>query len=275
MRPSCRSRTGWLLLAALSAFFPRPGRAFSNVAVGATLDNPTLKTLDGQPLELLSGKATASVFIFFRPHQDHSLDALTEVAGLQKTLRGKSIRWVGVVSDSWPAAEVREVVRQAGVDLPVLVDVGDRLYGQLGVRLHPVVGIADARLRLVAYEHFRQINFSEILLGRLRVVLGELKEADMAAVLEPAKATGGTPEDEARRQLHLARLLWKKGNGAKALEWARKSLAIAPSAGAYALQGEVLAAQGQCPAALPLFEAALKIDPAEPVARQGRQGCSR
>jgi tetratricopeptide (TPR) repeat protein len=275
VRPPRRSRTGWLLLAALAALFPRPGRAFSNVAVGATLDNPTLKTLDGQPLELLSGKVTASVFIFFRPRQDHSLDALTEVAAIQKTLRGKSIRWVGVVSDSWPAAEVREVVRQSGADLPVLVDVGDLLYGRLGVRLHPVVGIADARLRLAAYEHFRQINFGEILLARLRVLLGELKEADMAAVLEPAKATGGTPEDEARRELHLARLLWKKGNGAKALEWARKSLAIAPSAGAYALQGEVLAAQGQCPAALPLFEAALKIDPAEPVARQGRQGCSR
>ena len=97
----------------------------------------------------------------------------------------------------------------------------------------------------------------------------------MAAVLEPAKATDGSPADEARRELTLARMLWKKGNAGKAVEWARKSLAVVPSAGAYALLGEILVAQGQCPAALPLFEAALKIDPAEPVALQGHQACAR
>jgi tetratricopeptide (TPR) repeat protein len=274
VRPSRWRPPGWLLLAALAALFPRPGRAFTNVAVGDRLEDVTLRTLDGQPLPLLSREATASVFVFFRPQQDHSLDALMELAAIQKTLRGRSVRWVGVVSDSWPADEVREVVRRSGADLPVLVDVGDRLYGKLGVRLHPVVGIADRQLRLAAYEHYRKINFSEIVLARIRVLLGDLKEADMAAVLEPAKATSGTTEDEARRDLTLARLLWKKGNWEKALEWARKSLSLVPSAGAYALQGEILAAQGQCQAALPLFEAALKIDPAEPVAQKGRGRCT-
>jgi len=274
VRPSRWRPPGWLVLAALAAFFPRPGRAFTNVAIGDRLEDVTLRTLDGQPLPLLSREATASVFVFFRPQQDHSLDALMELAAIQKTLRGRSVRWVGVVSDGWPADEVREVVRRSGADLPVLVDVGDRLYGKLGVRLHPVVGIADRQLRLAAYEHYRKINFSEIVLARLRVVLGDLQEADMAAVLEPPKAVDATSADQARHDLSLARLLWKKGSAEKALEWVRKSLSVAPSAGAYALQGEILATQGQCPAALPLFEAALKIDAAEPVAQKGRARCT-
>jgi len=260
-----------------ASLFPRPGHAFSNVAVGDALENPALRTLDGGTAELLSRRHQASVFVFFRPQQEHSLDALLDLAAVQKELAGKPVRFVGVVSDSWTAEEVRETVRKAGVDWPVLVDAGDALYGRLGVRLHPVVGIADRGLRLFAYEHFRQINFREILLARVRLALGEIDQAAMARVLDPPKGTlpGDDPRDVARRHVNLARQLWKRGNGEKALEFTRRSLEIAPSADAWALQGEVLSAQGRCPAALPAFEAALKIEPAHAVALQGRKGCAR
>jgi len=269
-----RRLPAWVVAATLVGVgWPAEGRAFSNVEVGATLQNPALPTLDGGRADLLSRKATASLFVFFRPQQDHSLDALRELESVRKELAGRPIRFVAVVSDSWPADEVRAVVKAAGVEWPVLIDQGDALYGRLGVRLHPVVGIADGALRLVAYEHFRQINFREIVLARLRVALGDLKEADMARVLEPEKATTGGPEAEARRHLNLARALWKRKNGPKALESARKSVEAAPSAAAWALQAEILAAGGDCKAAQAAFQAALKIDPAEAVARQGKQGC--
>jgi len=268
-----RRLPAWVVAATLvGAGWPGAGRAFSNVEVGATLQNPALPTLDGGRAELLSRKATASVFVFFRPQQDHSLDALRELESVRRELAGRPVRFVAVVSDSWPADEVRAVVKAAGVEWPVLVDVGDALYGRLGVRLHPVLGIADGSFRLAAYEHFRQINFREIVLARLRVALGDLKEVDMARVLEPEKATSGGPEAEARRHLNLARALWKRKNP-KALESARRSVEAAPSAAAWALQGEILAAGGDCKAALAAFQAALKIDPADAVARQGRQGC--
>jgi tetratricopeptide (TPR) repeat protein len=163
------------------------------------------------------------------------------------------------------------------VDWPVLVDAGDALYGKLGVRLHPVVGIADRSLKLFAYEHFRKINFREIMLARLRLALGEIDQAAMDRAIDPPRGTlpGDDPRDVARRHVNLARQLWKRGNAEKALEYCRRSLEVAPLADAWALQGEVLAARGRCPQALPAFDAALKIEPAHAVAKKGRQGCTR
>jgi tetratricopeptide (TPR) repeat protein len=264
----------WVVAGALAGVaWPGAGRAFSNVAIGDRLDNPSLPTLAGPRAELLSAQATASVFLFFRPQQEHSLDALRDLEAIRRELAGRPVRFVAVVSDSWSAQEVRETLREAAVEWPVLIDVGDELYGKLGVRLHPVVGIADRARRLAAYEHYRRINFREIVMGRLRIMLGDLREADMARVLEPEKATTGTLDGEARRHLNLARALWKRGNAEKALESVRKSLAAAPLAAAYALEGEILAATGRCAEARPLFEAALRMNSTEASALKGRRAC--
>jgi tetratricopeptide (TPR) repeat protein len=266
----------WLIAGALAGVgLPVMGRAFSNVALGERLENPRLPQLGGGSAELLSRTATVSLFVFFRPGQDRSLQVLTMLAGLQREFAGKPVRMVAVVSDSWPEEEAQAAVREAGFTAPVLIDAQDALYGALGVRLHPVVGLADKHQKLAAYEHFRQINFGEILRGRIRVMLGEATADEMARVLEPEKSTTGSPEAEARRYFNLARMLWTRKNAAKALEAVTRSLAIVPTAPAWALQGELTAAAGDCTAATPLFERALKIDPTEPVAIKGLKGCAR
>lgn len=274
--PTPRRIVAWLMAGALAGVgMPAVALGFANVAVGERLDNPRLPLLGGGSAELLSSSSTVNLFVFFRPEQDHSLDTLKGLVALQKDFAGKPVRMVGVVSDSWPADQVRATVAEAGFTAPVLVDVKDALYGALGVRLHPVVGLADRNRKLVAYEHFRQINYTEIIRGRIQVMLGEATEADMARVLEPEKATTGSPQADARRHFNLARKLWARKNAEKALEAVRRSLAIAPTAPAWALQGEIIAAGGDCKAARPLFEQALKIDPTEPVAILGLKGCAR
>lgn len=265
----------WLAGALAGAGLPVTALAFANVALGDRVANPRLPRLGGGTAELLWGGAAVSLFAFFRPEQDRSLEALKTLGRLQREFAGKPVRMVAVVSGGWSQEAVQDLVRQAGFDAPVLVDADDALYGALGVRLHPVVGLCDRQQRLAAYEPFRQVNFAEILRGRIRVMLGEATEAEMARVLEPEKATTGSPAAEARRYFNLARVLWSRKNPAKALEAVTRSLAIAPTAPAWALQGQILAAGGDCPAARPLFEKALKIDPTEPVAIEGLKGCVR
>jgi len=245
------------------------------VQVGDRVDDVELRTLDGGRDHLVAKGARVNVFVFFRPQQERSRDTLVDLAGCEKEFTGKPVRFVGVVSDAWPADEVRAFVRDAGVKMVVLVDEGDALYGKLGIRLHPVIGIVDAGRKLAAFEPFRQINYCDRVKVRIRLALGEATEADVARVDQPERTVTHTEGGVARRHLNFARQLHRIRQEEKALEEVRKSLAFAPGADAYGLQGEILAALGRCPEALRAFEAALKIEPANAAAKDGKRSCGQ
>jgi tetratricopeptide (TPR) repeat protein len=263
-------------LGALSAVALAPAggaAAFTNVEVGQPVDDAVMPRLDGGSEHVL-GNARVNVFVFFRPNQDHSLDALTRLAVMERELAGKPVRWVAIVSDDYPAEEVRATVKEAGIRMPVLVDKGNEYYGKLGVRLHPVVGIADQAHVLAAYEHFRKINMEERVRARIRRVLDEISDADVEKVLEPPRAEESGDALVAKRYVNLARTLLKVSNWDKALEAARKAAEKDPGlAAARAVAGQALAAKGACAEALKEFDAALRLDPGEPSALAGRKAC--
>lgn len=265
-----------IMLAVLGiAAWPLPGRAFSNVAVGDVVEDAELRTLDGATHRLVAKGAKANVLLFFRPQQDHSVDTLKDMAACEKAFVGKPVHWVAIVSASWPVDEIRAAVSGTGIRMPVLLDEGDAVYGRLGVRLHPVIGILDAQRKLVAYEPFHQINYCDRVKARIQLVLGEIGEADVAKVDAPERATTRTDDGVARRHLNYARTLVRIQKLDRALEEVRRSLELVPSGEAYALQGQILAAQGKCPDALRAFDVALKMEPANTVAIEGRKSCGR
>ncbi len=263
---------GGLLAAAARA---ESDRADRRVQIGDAVQDVQLDALGGGKDRLLARGAKANVFVFFRPQQEHSLDTLKDLAGCEKEFAGKPVRFVGVVSDAWPADEVKALVRETGVRMTVLVDRGDELYGALGIRLHPVIGIVDQKGKLFAFEPFREINYCDRVRVRIRYLLGEVAEAEIARVDEPARSELRTEEGVAKRHLNFARMLVKIGDHDKALEEVQKGLAISPSASGYALQGEILAAKGRCPDATRAFDAALKLEPANAVASEGKKRCLR
>ena len=75
--------------------------AFAHVPIGGLIDNVELTALDGARYPLLSN-ATANVFIFFKPAQEHSRTTLVHLAACQKEMAAKSVRWVALVSDRYP-----------------------------------------------------------------------------------------------------------------------------------------------------------------------------
>jgi tetratricopeptide (TPR) repeat protein len=264
-------------LAAGTVATPGPAAAAADrrVEPGDPVADAELRTVEGRKEHLLSRGAAANLFVFFRPDQERSLETLREMTACAKEFEGRPVRWVGIVSDAYPADEVKAAVRDAGARMPVLVDEGDALYGELGIRLHPVIGIVDRKARLAAFEPFRQINYCERIRVRIKVLLGEATEADVARADDPERATTRTDAGVARRHVNFARTLHRIAQDAKALEELQKSLAIAPSAPAYALRGEILAGQGRCPDALREFDEALKLEPGNPVAQAGRRSCGK
>lgn len=267
-------RAGWVLMGSLAwASGPATARAFSNVAVGERVADEELRTLEGGRHRLLQKGAKVNVLLFFRPEQERSVDTLRDMAACEREFAGKPVHWVGIVSDAVDPAAVRDAVTVSGIRMPVLVDEGDALYGRLGVRLHPAVGVVDGAGKLAAYEPFREINYCERVRARIRLLLGEIGQAEWDAVDRPPASVTRTDEGVARRHANYARMLYKVGKYDQALAEAQQSLGIAPSADAYAIQGQVLAAQKKCPEALRAFEAALKIDPVHAVAQEGKKAC--
>jgi tetratricopeptide (TPR) repeat protein len=264
--------------AALSgAGWPLPGLAFANVEVGQTLENEELPTLDGRREAYLSARAQANVFIFFRPSHDHSLDTLRNMAACEKEFARRPVRWVAIVSDGADREAVQATVAESGIQMPVLIDEGDRLYGKLGVRLHPVVGIADERMRLLDYVPFHKINYCDMIRVRIRRALREVDQAAVEAVDRPPKALmpSEIPGAVARRHVRLGEKLLLLRQPEKAEHNARIAIEKLPDyAPARVLLGNALAAQGRCAEAAGAFEAALHLDPRAPGLAEGRKACA-
>jgi tetratricopeptide (TPR) repeat protein len=271
---NARTAVATAALHAALALLPLGARAWAEP--GTPVDNLELRTISGGKERLLSAKAKANVIVFFRTGQERSVDALAQLATCEKAFAGKAVHWIGVVSSSEPPEAVQSLVDRSGIGFPVVIDQDDKLYDKLEIRLHPMVGILDGKSRIVSMEMYRQIDYCEIIKARLRFLLGELDAAGLQAVLEPPKSTmpGDDIRDVARRDVNLGRRQLKIKQYDKALTSARKALEKAPSAAAFALIGDVFAAQGKCPDALKQYEQALKLDPADVGALAGKQACA-
>jgi hypothetical protein len=221
----------------------------AHAAVGTPVSDAPMRTLDGGSVSPLSD-AQVSVLVFFRPEQARSTQALRDLAQCQQAFRGKSVRWVGLVSDAVSAPAAQAMARESGFAAPVLVDAGDVLYGSLGIALHPVVVLVGADRKLAAFEAFRSIDFCTVVAARIRFALHEITEAQLREALEPPRATeGGDAHAAARRYLSLAQAQQRAGHADKACESVRRSLERDPGLAAALELMRELASSGCKPAA--------------------------
>jgi tetratricopeptide (TPR) repeat protein len=262
MPTTLRSTVRLALLAVLAVL---PPLAQARAEAGAVIQDVELRTLTGGKAHLLSAKARANVFVFFRTGQERSADALKQMAACEKELAGKAIYWAAVVSGSEAPADVQALVAEAGIKMPVLVDDGDVLYDRLGVRLHPMVGIADGKFVLAAMEPYRQIEYCDVIKTRIKMLLGEANAADLAKVTNPEKTPlpGADPMKKALRDVNMARRLYEIGQYKDAVKFANKALEVAPVAHAFTVMGQAYAKMGKCAEATKAFDQAVKLDAGE------------
>jgi tetratricopeptide (TPR) repeat protein len=260
---------------ALAAALLLPGVAAALGEIGDLVESVELKTIDGRKLAVTSKKAQANIVVFFRTGQEFSSDALKAMAECEKEFEAKPVNWVAIVSDTEPLDEVRQLVADAGVHMPVLVDVGDAFYGRLEIRLHPYTVIFDKDRRVAVREPFHKIGYCDRIKAQIRFVLKEITAEDVAKLENPEKGTFRIPGGVAKRHLNYGRLLLEQKKWEKAIEQAEKALVEGPLAPAYTLRGNALVGQGKCADAIVQFDQALKLDPADTAAKEGRKACGK
>ena len=138
-----------------------------------------------------------------------------------------------------------------------------------------MVGIADAKLKLVALEPYRQIEYCDVVKARIRVLLGELDQAGLDKVLNPQRSAlpGADPMRKAMRDVNMARRLLEIGQYPESVKFAQKALMVAPVSQAFTVMGKAYAKQGKCAEAARAFESALKLDPKDADAAAGKGSC--
>ncbi len=232
------------------------GAAHAHADVGTVVPNLELRTAAGGKEKLFAPKVKATAVIFVRTGQERSADALKAMSKCEQDLAGKAVRFVAVVTGDTPPADAVAMAAAAGVKMPVLLDDGDKLYEKMMVRNHPVVFLVDAKNAIAAFEQYRQIDYCEVIKAKLRLLLGEIDQATVDKIMEPPKGTmpGDDVRDVATRDVNLGRRQLKIKQYEKAIQSANKALEKAPSAGAFALLGDVYAAKGDCQKALKQYE---------------------
>ncbi len=263
-----------MLLAAMGSSIASPAEPAD---IGRAIDDAKLRGIDGNTVQLYERGAGATVVVFFRPGQERSADTLAALGRCREMLAGKPVRWLVVAPAESDAAEVKAALASAKLDVATVIDDGDALYGAIGVRTLPAVLVLDKARRLAAYEGHHPVGFADIIKTRVRRAMGEISDADATTALTPAKSPlpGDNPLDVASRHVKFGRKLFEAKAYSKAHESARKSLEISPSAAAWALEGEIFAAEGKCADAARSFDAAFAMDPKNAVALEGRGRCKQ
>ena len=249
--PACVAAAG--MLCGFSAL------AFANVPVGAPIENVSLPALAGGEQFLLS-ETNVSIFIFINPKLAHSNQALAEISQFAQTLTNAPVRWCAVVSDRVPRATVEMEVQAIGLTMPVLIDRADALFGKLGVIMRPSVGITDTNRTLVAYEHFTEVNYANVIAAQVRHALKEISDDELAQVLHPPAGNIDEADSVAHRYFRLAGKQFAATNYAVAAVNIQKSLDRKPTAAAFVLQEKIFSAQGRTNEAAAAFEAARKLE---------------
>lgn len=265
------------VLAVLATVGPVPPLAVAFAEVGTKIDPVELPAIAGGKAPLLKPGSKANVLFFFRADQDRSIDALRQLVGCQKELAGKSVHWVGVVSGSAAVTDVKAAVSSGGIQLPVLLDEGDKLYDKLGIRTYPAIAITDGKGVVQAVEPYRQIDFADAVKAQVRFVLGEIDKAARDRALDPeaSRLPGeGDPTKKAMRDVNMARRLVELGQYEAAVTQAQKALEQAPVAAAFSVLGTAYAKLGRCAEAAKMLDQAQKLTPDSPDIAAARVLCA-
>jgi peroxiredoxin len=164
----------------------------------------TLSSLEDKVVSLSDFKGSIVVLLYWRADQERSLQAVQDLQGLYGKYKDKGLRVIGIIADAAQKKSVIQILRDNAVDFPVLLDSEREVYGAYGVRVYPSTIIIDREGKVAHGIPGHSLTYKVKMGGRLRYMLGEISEHELAEIMSPKKEVKDEALLKAQRRYNLA-----------------------------------------------------------------------
>lgn len=259
------------LVMALFLAAPGSGSAFRNIEKGQPAPDFTIKDMEGMDHTLAAEKGKVVVLGFVKADQDRSvktLNALEEVNGI---LSSDGVTVWGITSQTEDKAAIEGLIDKLSLQYPILLDEGQKLYGEYGLFTFPATMIIDQDGNYVYEYASYSSDYTETIVNEVKLLLGLISEEDMEKVTGKTEIARQSPQEaEAERNLQMAKVLLKRGFGTKALPKLEKALELNPAlTEARLMSGEIYLEDEQYEKAKEQFQKVFEVEANSNEARVG------
>ena len=262
-----------LLLGLLLYLMSPPGicAAFRNLEEGKPVPDFTLKDTKGMDHTLSAEKGRVVALIFVKVDQDRSIKAMNDLTRVHGILKDNGFTVWAVTSQTDDKAALEALATKLDLGYPILMDEGDKLYGQYGLFTFPATGLIDQQGNFTYEYGSYSGDYQQTITDRAKLLLGLISQEDFAKSSEKKEIVERPKEEiEAERSLQMAKVLLQRGFGTKAIPKLEEALKLNPNLlEARILAGEVYLKDEKYPEARLQFEKALETDPKSTDARIG------
>jgi len=257
----------------MGLFFVTPGNgaAFRNLEKGKPAPDFTIKDMEGMDHTLAAEKGHVVVLSFVKVDQDRSVKTLNALGEVNGIFKDQGVTVWGITSQTEDQGAIQALMDKLDLKYPILLDEGQKLYGQFGLFTFPSTMVVDQEGNYVYEYASYSSDFQSNIVNEIKVLLGLMSEEDSASAAQKTEIVIQSPEEkEAERNLQMGKVLLKRGFGTKALPKFEKALELNPALiEARLLSGEIYLEDEQYDKAREQFEKVFDTDPGSNEARIG------
>lgn len=254
------------LMFGLSIFASSDSRA-TRAVMGLNPGDPApdfrIRTIDGKQTSLSDLKGRIVILAFWKRDKVYSLKTLADLERIYQEYRDRGVTVLGVNADKAPEPEIRSIMAAQTLSYLMASDPELKVYGLFGAMVLPTTLIIGPDGKLAHYRAIHPRDFYSQVREHIRLLLGEITQAQLEAELYPQKI----PRDraarkKAKRYLNLGRSLMNIEVNDKAQEELEKAVEADPSfPGPHILLAKLYLQDKQVSKGRAELEQALRLDP--------------
>ncbi len=207
------------------------GSTFRTQKVGESVPGFALKDMKGRDVAFTPADGRVKLVAFVSVAKNSKSKAM--LGTLEKIYQEISQKGVGVyvvVSYEDRVEEVKAFLEEEKITLPVAFDSDRKVYGEWGLFVLPATAIVDGEGKL-AFEHSSyDMEYENIVGGKVKVLAGAMTEADYEKLVRPdGEVQKSAGQMEAERLITLGKKLAAKGMHEKASQAFKEAIEKDPA----------------------------------------------